>query len=319
MTPATGLDVLMAYLLDRVLGDPPRPTHPVVLMGKGITLGERLVRRMARSPLGLRVGGVLLASVVVASVYGLARLGVAVAREVDPRLGTALSVWLVATAVAGRELGRSAMAVRDALAAGDLELARRRLSMIVGRDTEELSAEEVARGAVETVAENLVDAVVAPLAYAFLGGAPLVLAYRAVNTMDSMLGYRDPRYVHIGWFPARLDDFANYLPARLAGVLLVVSAALLGMDWRGAARVIARDARRHPSPNAGIPEAGVAGALRVRLGGLNTYGGRPAPRAFMGEPLRPLDHRRIVEAVRLVTAASHGAALLGLAIWLAAA
>jgi len=177
--------------------------------------------------------------------------------------------------------------------------------MIVGRDTGRMDAEEITRATVETVAENTVDGITAPLFYAFLGGAPLAMAYRAVNTLDSMVGYKNDCYLYFGRAAARFDDFVNYLPARLTGMLLVIAAFILRLNARRVWTVVRRDAPGHPSPNSGIPEAAVAGALGVRLGGWNSYQGSLSFRPYLGEAIVPLqaDHIRQVVRVMYVTAA----------------
>lgn len=316
----TGLEAALGYLIDGVAGEPPPGLHPTVWMGRAAAAVERAARRVCRSPLALRWAGVAL----VLAVVGGAAAGAGAIVAAAGRFGGAwaemiAAAGLISTAIARRGLGRAGRAVHAPLAAGELEEARRRLAEIVGRDTAHLPAGEVARGAVETVAENAGDAVVAPLFYAFLGGAPLALAYRAVNTLDAMVGYRDERYRHLGWAAARLDDLVNLLPARLTGGLMVLAAGLTGMDWRAAWRVMRRDARRHPSPNAGYPEAAAAGALGVRLGGENSYRGEASFRPCLAEGGRVTAPDDVLAAVRLMNVASHLALLLGLALCLGVA
>jgi adenosylcobinamide-phosphate synthase len=192
------------------------------------------------------------------------------------------------------------MAVYRALAGGDLVEARRRVAAIVGRDTEALDAESVVRAAVESVAESTVDGVTAPLLFAVAAGPVGAIVYRAINTLDSMFGHQDPHYRDFGWAAARIDDLANYLPARLTAPLLCVAAALLGQRPLGAMRVLVRDGRKHPSPNAGLVEAAVAGALGVQLGGRNFYAGLPLDRATQGDPRVPLAPRHIPAAIALM-------------------
>lgn len=182
----------------------------------------------------------------------------------------------------------------------DWPAARTSLGMIVGRDTAHLDEPEVVRGTVETVAENIVDAIVSPLFYALIGGAPLAMAYRAVNTLDSMVGYKNDKYLHLGWASARLDDVVNWIPARLTAILLIVGAWVMKLDAKGAARMVTRDARLHPSPNSGFPESAVAGALGIRLGGHNVYHGVASFRAYMGEATRPMEAEDIVQTSRLM-------------------
>jgi adenosylcobinamide-phosphate synthase len=201
-----------------------------------------------------------------------------------------------------------------ALESGDLPTARSRVAMIVGRDTAGLDESQVSRAVVETVAESSSDGIVAPLFYLTLGGVPLAMAYKAVNTLDSMIGHPEPPYTFFGRFAARADDLANLLPARLTALLLVAAAALHRARPGSAWRILWRDGHKHPSPNAGRPEAAMAGALGVRLGGLNTYGGRPAPKPYLGAEFEPPTPAAVRSATRLATTAS----LLGLALALAA-
>lgn len=172
--------------------------------------------------------------------------------------------------------------------------------MIVGRDTGHLDSPEIVRGTVETVAENIVDAILSPLFFALLGGAPLAMAYRAVNTLDSMVGYKNDKYRDLGWASARLDDIANYIPARMTALLLTLCAAHLRLDWRRCWHTVCRDARLHPSPNSGYPESAVAGALGIRLGGENVYHGVTSFRAYMGEPLRTMEPEDIIVTSRMM-------------------
>lgn len=298
----------IAYGLDLLMGDPPGMPHPVRAIGRAAASLEAAARGLCGGGPALRVAGACVAAAVVAGAYGAAEAAIAAAAWVHPWAAAAASIWLLSTCFAVRGLREAATDVLVALRRGDLPLARARLAEIVGRDTEALPADEIARGAIETVAENASDAVVAPLLYAALGGAPLCLAYKAVNTLDSMFGHRDARYLHFGWAAARLDDLANLVPARLTALLLAAAAALSGHDWRAALRTAWRDAPKHPSPNAGWPEAAMAGALGVRLGGVNHYAGVPAPRAHLGEARRELAPDRVAAAIALMCGAAHLAA-----------
>jgi adenosylcobinamide-phosphate synthase len=233
-------------------------------------------------------------------------------------VGWLAGALLLSCTVAARGLAAAGRTVFLLLARGDLPGARQAVGRLVARDTDRLAPAEVARAAVETVAENTVDGVTAPLFYAFIGGVPLAVAYRAVNTLDAMVGYRNERYRDFGWCAARLDDLANFLPARLTGCLLCLAAFLLGLRAKHAWRTMRRDARRHPSPNGGFPEAAVAGALGVRLGGVNYYGGVEERRPYLGEVVEPLAPQHILLAVRLMAVAGLlGAAAGSAGLWLA--
>ena len=235
-------------------------------------------------------------------------------------LGSVLSIGLASMTLAARDLWDHVRAVEGPLQAGDLPTARRAVAMIVGRDTGDLSDSEVARATVETVAESAADGVIAPLLYLAVGGAPLALAYKAVNTLDSMIGHRDQRYADFGWASAKLDDLANWIPARIAAVLLIIGAVLttrrLGQSLNGW-RVFYRDGGKHPSPNSGRPEAAMAGILGVRLGGTNFYDGIPQARPVLGEEGRSVQPVDIASAAKVMASASMLGVLLAVGIaWL---
>ncbi|MFY0990812.1 adenosylcobinamide-phosphate synthase CbiB [Halomonas sp. C05BenzN] len=308
--PLLGL-VLAAIAVDLLLGDPRRLPHPVVGMGRVIRLLERSWN--GGSPRARRLKGALMTAVVVLGVYALAWGLLAALGRLSPWLALVAELWLLATTLAIKGLGDAARAVAEPLGRGDLPGARRALSMIVGRDTAELGEDGITRGAVETVAENTVDGITAPLFWALLGGAPLALAYKAVNTLDSMVGYRNPRYADFGFASAKLDDLANWLPARFTALAIwLVAWGMPGMAARGALAATCREAPRHPSPNAGWPEAMVARLLGVQLGGTNHYRGEASHRATLGEPREPLGVAHIAAAIRLM----HGGWLAFLAMLL---
>jgi adenosylcobinamide-phosphate synthase len=314
-----GCQVFLAYLLDLALGDPRWLPHPVVFLGKAIEFLERLFRLAVKSPVLLRAAGALTAAVIMGGSWLLTFFLLRWAGSLNQLLGTALSVWLIYTTLAARGLAGAAQEVHTALIKGDLGEARRKVGWIVGRDTEGMDPGNVTRATVETVAENIVDGVISPMFYALIGGAPLTMAYRAVNTLDSMLGYKNERYIDFGRASARLDDLANYIPARLTGLLLLAAAFLLRMRPKRALTAIIRDSRRHPSPNSGIPEAAVAGSLGVRLGGLNFYQGRESFRAYMGEDLVPLEPVHIRQTIKLMYLTSVLMAAAGLLIFMSGA
>lgn len=222
-------------------------------------------------------------------------------------MGSALSIALASMTLAARDLWDHVRAVDNPLQDGDLPAARRTVAMIVGRDTAELSESEVARATVETVAESAADGVIAPLLYLAIGGAPLALAYKAVNTLDSMIGHRDERYADFGWASARLDDLINWIPARVAAMLLILGASLVTGQLervRNGWRVFQRDGSLHPSPNSGRPEAAMAGILGVRLGGTNFYEGIAQDRPVLGAEGRSAEPRDITLAATIMVAAS---------------
>lgn len=300
--------MLFGVGLDLAFGDPPF-AHPVVGIGSCIALLERLlfpkVRNFKREfVLGFVVLGVVAGGLGVG--YFFLRRWLA---QVAPIAFLAVEVYLIFHILAIRTLLVRGREVEEALEAKDLPRAREALKHLVGRDTEHLSEWEIVRGCVESLAENFNDAIVAPLFYIALFGALGGLVYKAVNTLDSMLGYRDFRYYFFGFASARADDVANFIPARLSAVFIALSALFCGRFFKGALLCAFRDARKHPSPNAGWPESAMAGALGVRLGGVNYYQGRREERPFLGDPLLDLIPARIREA-RTIVAVGTGIALL---------
>ena len=293
--------ILAAFALDLMLGDPRWLPHPVKLIGRFAAALESPIRR--RVP-NARLAGVLAVALVLGLTGGATFVLIRGAAALSPLAGDVVSILLLYTTFATRDLAEHAAAVHAALCAADLPEARRRVSRMVGRDTAALDEGGIVRATVESVAESLVDGVTAPLFFAMIGGPVGAMLYKAVNTLDSTFGYKNERYIRFGWASARLDDAANYLPARLTAPLVAIAAGLLGHDLRRSLRTWLRDGRKHASPNAGLAEAAVAGALGVQLGGLNYYGGEPSEHPRMGDPVRPLERRDIqrANALMVVTA-----------------
>lgn len=289
--------ILCAAALDAVLGDPPWRGHPVRLMGRLATALEQPCRRWVPAE---KKAGVLAAALVVGTSLAATGTVVRLARRVHPWVGEMASIGLLYWAFAARDLAAHAWVVERALAADDLEAARQAVGRIVGRDTAALEQEGVVRATVESVAENTVDGVISPLFYAFLGDAPLAMAFKAASTLDSTFGYKDERYIRFGWASARLDDVANYLPARLTMPLIALGAGLTGRGLIPVLRTVRRDGRRHASPNSGLAEAGFAGALGLRLGGPLKRRGALVDLPYIGKEEAPLVRERIGEAVRLM-------------------
>lgn len=294
----------LAIVLDLLIGDPRSLPHPVIMIGRMISFLEK--RWNQGTAAQRRRRGCLLTATVVMSVWGMSWAVLALLTAIHPWLGLMAELWLLVTTLAIKGLAEAGRAVAAPLACGDLPGARQALSMVVGRDTAMLNEAEITRGTVETVAENTVDGITAPLFFAVVGGAPLALAYKAVNTLDSMVGYRNERYADFGFASAKLDDIANWLPARLTALSLWVGGVILAtiggkpLRWRGALRATCNEAPRHPSPNAGWPEAMVARLLGVQLGGVNTYQGATSHRATLGEPFEPLSVAHIGAAISLM-------------------
>lgn len=305
------LVTVLAFVLDWILGDPQSWPHPVRWVGRLITGGEKMARNWAdERPQFLRQAGVLLAvSVVLITMLATYTLLVVAARLAF-FLFCAVALYLIYSALCLKELYRQTWRVEIALREGDVAEARRRLSWVVGRDTADLDKAAIRRAVIETLAENLSDGIVAPMFYLALGGPVLAWGYKAVNTLDSMIAYKNERYIDLGRFAARLDDAANFIPARLAALLLIVSARIQGFNWREARAMWLRDARLHSSPNSGQPEAAMAGALGLYLGGPACYGGKPHHKPFINEGAAEAGPDSVRAAERLML----GAALLMLAL-----
>ena len=307
--------VVGGFVLDALLGDPAWLPHPVVFMGKAITRLEGFLRpRLPKTPKGEVLGGAIVAFCLPVGTLLFAGAVCRGAARLHPLLGLAVQMFWCAQALATRGLVQESTNVYKELVKPDLPAARRAVSRIVGRDTAALTAEGVTKAAVETVAENASDGVIAPLFYMLLGGAPLALTYKAINTMDSMLGYKNERYLYFGRVPAKLDDAANYLPSRLAALLWVAAAAFTRNDAKGAWKIWRRDRRRHASPNSAQTESACAGALGVQLAGPAYYFGQYYPKLTIGDALRPIEPEDILRANRMMYVASSFALAWGCAL-----
>jgi len=296
-----GYAIIVGFALDLALGDPANRFHPVRWIGLFIQKLENIFRRLFKNQL---TGGAALLFTTALSVYLLCLLIIKMAASVHPALVFAAHALMVYYSISVKSLGGSAMSVKEALDAGDIEKARAKLSGLVGRDTQEMDSRAITRAAVESVAEGSVDGIVSVLFFAVIGGGPLAFAYRAVSTCDSMVGYRNEKYERFGKFSARADDAANFMPARISIALIYVAAFILGMDYKNCIEIAMRDRLKHPSPNSAHPEAAFAGALGVQLGGDASYQGVPGGKPRLGEPLNELAPYHIGEAVRLMRVTS---------------
>lgn len=305
----------IGFALDLVVGDPHWLPHPIRLVGRLISGLERILRRVfPATPKGERVAGVVLVVLVCTISTACAIALLVLCGMASPWLALAVESIMCYQMLATKALKDESMKVYDALAAGDLAAARSAVSMIVGRDVERLDAAGVTRAAVETVAENASDGVVAPLLFMAVGGAPLGVFYKAVNTMDSMVGYRNEKYRYFGTAAARFDDVLNFVPARLSGVLMVCAASIARLDAKGAWRIFLRDRRKHASPNSAHTEAACAGALDVALAGDAWYFGKLVEKPTIGDALRPVEAADIVRANRLLYATAALSLVLCLAL-----
>ena len=307
--------VLGGFVLDALFGDPAWLPHPVVYMGKAISKLEKFLRpRLPKTPQGELLGGAIVAFCLPVGTFLLTGLVCWGAARLHPLLGLAVQMFWCGQALAARGLVQESTNVYKELKKPDLPGARKAVSRIVGRDTAELTAEGVTKAAVETVAENASDGVIAPLLYMLIGGAPLALTYKAINTMDSMLGYKNEKYLYFGRVPAKLDDVANYLPSRLAALLWVAAAAFTRNDAKGAWKIWRRDRRCHASPNSAQTESACAGALGVQLAGPAYYFGQYYPKLTIGDALRPIEPEDILRANRMMYVASSFALAWGCAL-----
>lgn len=321
--------IVLAYILDLIFGDPVWLPHPVRGIGyfahkleislregrknepRSFCCEERLHSKKER---GERIAGIIFAVVIIGVVYGVSYNIISAANNFNRYLGFALSAFLIYTSLAIKDLKVESMRVYQALKRRDMDLARKNLSLIVGRDTQTLNDKEIIRATVETVAENTVDGIISPFFYAFLGGAPLALAYKAANTLDSMVGYKNDKYKNFGWASARIDDCANFIPARLSVLILPLASLLAGKDGWNSLKLAVRDGRKSSSPNSGLPEAAIAGALKVQLGGLNFYNSVPILKPFIGDNCASLNVKHIKESIRIMHLAS--GLFLALALYL---
>lgn len=307
--------VFLGFLLDLWLADPDWMTHPVVLMGKCITrLEKSLQTRFPATPKGERAAGYILAAVLPLGTLLITAFICLLAERIHPLLGLAVQTLWCWQALAVKGLAVESRRVYSRLAEQDLPGARKAVSRIVGRDTQALTEEGVTKATVETVAENFSDGVVAPLVYMLIGGAPLALCYKAINTMDSMVGYKNERYLQFGRAAARLDDVANYLPSRLAALFWIAAAALTGQDAKNAWHIWRRDRRNHASPNSAQTESACAGALSVQLAGPAYYFGEYYDKPTIGDAKRPVEAMDILRANRMLFAGAGLALALSLAL-----
>ncbi|RQD69660.1 MAG: cobalamin biosynthesis protein CobD [Tindallia sp. MSAO_Bac2] len=297
--------ILTAYILDSILGDPEKWPHPVRFIGALISyLDKKLNIREIKSPVKLVYRGALLTALVIMITVLLVVSIQLLLSSIHWILGNLFYAYLAYTTLAVKNLSQAAMQIYSYLEAGDIDSARYSLSMIVGRDTNNLSESEITRAAIETVAENFSDGVIAPIVYLFLGGPMLAILYKAINTMDSMIGYRNQKYLYFGRCAARLDDVANWIPARASVFFLMIAVLYKKFNIKNVWKIMIRDRNNHSSPNAGYPEATVAGALEVQLGGASTYFGVKSTKPLIGDSAHSLDKKKIPQAVQLMQTAS---------------
>lgn len=295
--------ILLGFLLDWVFGDPPQVWHPVCTIGKWIALCTALLRRLCKRPLSQLLGGVVLWLLTCGGAFAIPFFLLRWLRGIHPGFAFVVETLMCYQIFARKSLADAGADVQNALTVSIKE-GRTAIAKYVGRDTSALSGEAIIQAAVETIAENLNDGVIAPLLYLLIGGAPLGFLYKAVNTLDSMVGYHNEQYEYLGKFSARMDDGFGFVPARLSAICLIAATGMLGMDSQNALRVFQRDRNKHKSPNAGQTEAACAGALYIQLGGDATYFGKVVSKATLGDPTRTPTKADIGRACDLMTTAS---------------
>ena len=307
--------VLGGFILDAIFGDPLWLPHPVVYMGKVISfLDQNLRKILPKTPRGERIGGAITAFILPVGTFLVSGAVCFLFYKIHWVLGLLIQMFWCAQSLAAKGLVQESCNVYKELKKNDLPAARKAVARIVGRDTDALSMEGVTKAAVETVAENAGDGVIAPLLCMLIGGAPLALTYKAIHTMDSMLGYKNEKYINFGRVPAKLDDAANYIPSRIAALLWVLAAGFTGNNVKGAWKIWRRDRRNHASPNSAQTESACAGALGVQLAGPAYYFGEYYDKPTIGDPLRPVVPEDILKADRMMYVESILALVLGLLV-----
>lgn len=299
--------MILGFFMDLILGDPHRMIHPVQIIGWFIDKLKKALQHLIygcsyeqvkeegieRKPGAELLAGYFLTLVIVLGTFFVMTGILFLAGKVHPYLAFALELWFIYRILATKSLKTESMKVYRKLKEGDLPGARKEISYLVGRDTQNLSESEIAKADVETIAENTADGIIAPMFFIALGGAPLGFAYKAVNTLDSMVAYRNDELIHIGHASAKLDDVCNFIPARLAAAMMILASAILRFDVKGAVRIFKRDRFNHLSPNSAQTEAVAAGALNIQLGGTHEYFGKPVVKPTIGDDIRPVEYEDI--------------------------
>lgn len=305
--------IFIGYLLDIAFGDPYWLPHPIRFIGKGIKKLEGLLRRFFNTGQKAKVGGTVLALTTIISTYLITFLLINTLQIYSSFFAGAVEAFMIFQILATKSLARESKKVYFPLKSHEILKARKFVSYIVGRDTNSLDEIGITRATVETIAENISDGIIAPLFYMFIGGAPLGMAYKAINTLDSMVGYKNQKYKDFGWASAKIDDLANFIPARLTAFLIILACALLRYDYKNSFKITLRDRKNHSSPNCGYPEAAVAGALNIQLGGTNIYFGKPIYKPTIGDKIRALEFEDINRTIRIMYVSSFlGVSLFGL-------
>ena len=298
------IKIWIAYVLDLIFGDPQNIIHPVQVIGKMISSGEKFLlgENSSLSRKYKFFAGMILNITVISLTYGITYL---IHRTSENSIiFTVAEIYLMYTVFSINSLAREGNRVYNILKEGNIERARKDLSYLVSRDTETMDEKMIIRSTMETISENTVDGIVAPMMYMFLGGLPLSMTYKAINTFDSMVGYKNEKYMDFGKFSAKLDDVANFIPARITGILIVIASMILGYDYKNSLKIFIRDRKNHSSPNSGHAEAGVAGALGVQFGGKVSYFGKEVDKPVIGDKTKDFELEDIKKNIKIMYAAS---------------
>lgn len=294
--------LIIGFVLDLIIGDPHNPYHPVRIIGNWAINLENIFRKVYKN--NLKLAGGLAWLCIIIPTFLITLIIVKVAFFIHPLVGIMVEGVLIYFCISAKGLKVEGLKVIKTLESGDLEKARHQLSYIVGRDTKSLDETSIVRAVIETVAENMSDGIIAPILFAGLGGAPLAMAYKAVNTCDSMFGYKNEKYMEFGFVSAKLDDVFNYVPARLTGYFIVIAAFILGFDYKQSYRIYKRDRYNHTSPNSAHPEAAVAGALGIKLGGANYYFGKLVEKPTIGDETKAIEIKDLYDTNRILMVVS---------------
>lgn len=297
---------LLAFVIDCIIGDPYTKFHPVAIMGKLIDILDKILRKDTASEPTKLVCGFILVAILLSLSYSFTAsiLYLLEILHCPIWLNISIQAIILSFMISPKSLAKAGREIYQELTAHNLDTARQKVNYIVSRDANRMNEQDITRATVETVAENIVDGIISPLFFFFIGGLPLAVLYRMSNTMDAMIGYKNDKYLYFGRTAARVDDVLNFIPARITGILLIITAFCCQFNAKNALKMMLRDAKKHPSPNGGYTEATVAGALGIRLGGINYYFGRESFRAYMGEPLEELSAKHIEQTIRLMYAVS---------------
>lgn len=306
------IELTIGFILDLIIGDPNNPFHPVRIIGWMASKLEIVARKIFKN--FLKLAGLIVWIFTIGITFAIIFEVVSIAKTGNIYFGIIVEGILIYFCISSKGLVVEGLKVISFLIKNDIEGARKQLSFIVGRDTASLDKQGIIRAVVETIAENMADGVIAPLFYAGIFGAPLAFAYKSVNTLDSMFGYKNDKYKEFGYFPAKLDDVFNYIPARITGILILVSAAILKYDYKNSLKIYKRDRYNHTSPNSAHPEAAMAGALGLQLGGSNYYFGKLVEKPTIGDKLKDIDVNDVDKTAKVLYLASFIGYLLAIGI-----